>query len=224
MIRFITGTDTGVGKTVASAVLGYLARDGGALIRYVKPVQTGIGPDAPGDADFVAAATGIEAGEILRFDEPLTPAVAAERAGVTIDYDALAADVLSRESGVDQLLVEGAGGLLAPLAGNRTMADLAATLRAALVVVARPGLGTLNHTALTVEAAAKRGLTVEGVVISGWPARPGLAERTNLDRLRALAPITAILRYVRGVSVDGGKSQALRTALARGTVVVEPPD
>jgi dethiobiotin synthetase len=222
MIRFITGTDTGVGKTVAAAVLGYLARADGASVRYVKPVQTGVPADAPGDAGFVAAAAGIEAGEIMRFDEPLAPAVAAERAGATIDFDSLTADVLSRESGCDQLFVEGAGGLLAPLAGNRTMADLATGLRAEAVVVARPGLGTLNHTALTVEAATRRGLDIAGLVISGWPSRPGLAERTNLDRLRALAPIIAILRRVRGVSVDEYRSDPLRRALERSAVVVNP--
>jgi len=224
MIRFVTGTDTGVGKTVAAAVLGYLARSDGAAVRYVKPVQTGVPPDAPGDAGFVAAAAGIDAGEIFRFDEPLAPAIAAERAGVTIDFDSLAADVLSRETGCDQLLVEGAGGLLAPLAGNRSMADLVAALRAELVVVARSGLGTLNHTALTVEAAERRGLAVAGLVISGWPSRPGLAERTNLDRLRAIAPITAIIRRVRGLSVDENRSAALRQVLERGTALVTPPD
>jgi len=141
MIRFVTGTDTGVGKTVACAVLAYRARTAGQKVRYVKPAQTGVKGDAPGDAAFVAAVAGVDAKEILRFDEPLAPAVAAERAGRSIDFDGLTADVLKHETGVEQLLVEGAGGLLAPLAGNREMADLASALRAELVVVVRPGLG-----------------------------------------------------------------------------------
>src|ERR1051326_2773699 len=97
--------------------------------------------------------------KIRRFEEPLAPAVTAERAGRTIDFDGLTADVLRHETGTDLLLVEGAGGLLAPLAGNREMADLASALRAELIVVTRPGLGTLNPTALTLESAERRGLS-----------------------------------------------------------------
>ena len=223
MIRFVTGTDTGVGKTVACAVLAFRARTAGQSVRYVKPAQTGVKGDAPGDAAFVAAVAGVETAELLRFDEPLAPAVAAERAGQTIDFDSLTADVLKHETGVDLLLVEGAGGLLAPLAGNRAMADLAASLRAELVVVTRPGLGTLNHTALTLEAAERRGLTVAGVVVSGWPARPGVVERTNLERMRSMAPIVAVIRRLRGLSVDDRRGDILKQSLADGTAVIDPP-
>ena len=224
MIRFVTGTDTGVGKTVACAVLAHRARTAGQKVRYVKPAQTGVKGDAPGDAAFVAAVSGVKTAELLRFEEPLAPAVAAERAGRTIDFDGLTADVLKQETGTDLLLVEGAGGLLAPLAGNRTMADLAAGLRAELVVVTRPGLGTLNHTALTLEAAERRNLNVAGVVVSGWPARPGIAERTNLERIGAMAPVLAVIRRIRGVSVDDQRVDALREALEDRAAVVEPPD
>ena len=222
MIRFVTGTDTGVGKTVASAVLAYQARTDGLRVRYVKPVQTGIAPGASGDAAFVATAAGVEADELLRYEEPLAPAVATERAGTTIDFDGLTADVLLRAGGCDLLLVEGAGGLLAPLAGNRTMADLAVALRAELVIATRPGLGTLNHTALTLEAADRRGLVVAGLVVCGWPPRPSVAERTNIERLRSMAPILAVVRRLRGLSVDAGRAAMLRNALARRTAVVDP--
>jgi len=222
MIRFITGTDTGVGKTVAAAVLAHRARADGKLVRYLKPAQTGVRPGGKGDAAFVAAVSGVEASEILRFDEALAPAVAAERSGQTIDFDGLTADVLSHETGYDELLVEGAGGLLAPLAGNRTMADLATALRADAVVVTRPGLGTLNHTALTLEAAERRGLPVEGLVVCGWPSRPGLAERTNLERLAAMAPLVAVIRRLRGVSVDEHRHSVLTLALERGTALAQP--
>ncbi|SRR6266540_2484038 len=218
MIWFVTGTDTGVGKTVASAVLAYRSADEGRAVRYVKPVQTGVAAGAPGDADFVRAAAGVDAEELLRFAEPLTPAVAAERAGAPIDLQALAAGVRNRDT--DLLLVEGAGGLLAPLAARETMADLAEALGAELIVATRPGLGTLNHTALTLEVARGRGLTVAGLVLSGWPSKPGVAERTNLDRLSEMAPIIAVVRRIRGVSVDQNNAGTLRRALERGTALI----
>jgi dethiobiotin synthetase len=217
-IRLVTGTDTGVGKTVAAAALAHRARGAGLRVRYVKPVQTGVRPGAPGDADFVRAAADVDARELLRLPEPLAPAVAAERAGRPIDGAALAAEARRLAEGIDLLLVEGAGGLLVPLDARWTVADLAASLGAELVVVVRPGLGTLNHTALTLEAARARGLPVAGLVVSGWPPRPGVVERTNLERLEAMAPILAVLRRVRGVSVDAGRAEAWRRALDRGTV------
>ena len=220
MIRFVTGTDTGVGKTIASAVLAHRAKADGQRVRYIKPVQTGVKPGAPGDADFVRAVARIEARELMRFDEPLAPAVAADRAGEAIHFDSLGADVLMGESSFDLVLVEGAGGLLAPLAGNRSMADLAVAIRAELIVVTRPGLGTLNHTALTLEAAERRDLTVAGLVVSGWPARPKIAERTNIVRLKAMAPMLAVIANVRGVSVDQARSDALTTALESGTALI----
>lgn len=220
MIRFVTGTDTGVGKTIASAVLAHRAKADGQRVRYIKPVQTGVRADAPGDADFVRAVAGVEALELVRFDEPLAPAVAADRAGEAIHFDTLAADVLMGESSFDLVLVEGAGGLLAPLAGNRSMADLAVAIRAELIVVTRPGLGTLNHTALTLEAAERRGLPVAGLVVSGWPARPKIAERTNIDRLKAMAPLLALIASIRGVSVDQARPDALTVALESGAALI----
>lgn len=217
MIRFVTGTDTGVGKTVAAAWLAAGARADGSSVRYVKPVQTGLAPGAPGgDADFVAAAAEVPAEELLRFEEPLAPAVAAERAGRPIDIAALVIEIRARETGCDLLLVEGAGGLLAPLAGESTMADLAREIGAGLVVVTRPGLGTLNHTALTLEAAARRDLAIAGLVVSGWPRHPGSIEETNLERLEKMAPVLEVIPNVRGVLVDGGRAEPLRRALARG--------
>jgi dethiobiotin synthetase len=215
MIRFVTGTDTGVGKTVASAWLAAAARAEGRSVRYVKPVQTGLVAGAQGgDADFVRLAAGVEAEELLRFAEPLAPAVAAERAGAPIDVESLIASIKQREAGCDELLVEGAGGLLVPLAGSWTMADLAAGLDAELIVATRPGLGTLNHTALTLEAARTRGLTVGGLVICGWPAEPGVVERSNRDRLAATAPILHTIPFLAGLSVDGSALDPLRRALA----------
>lgn len=193
MIRFVTGTDTGVGKTVAAAALCQDERQAGRTVLYAKPVQTGLAQAEAGDAAFVAAAAKVPVVECLRFPDPLAPAVAAERAGEFIDVGALLTDLEKAGDGFDRVVVEGAGGLLVPLWGAVTMADLAAALGAGLVVVTRPGLGTLNHTALTLEAANSRGLPVDGLVISGWPSDPGVTEQTNLERLSDMAPVLGLL-------------------------------
>ncbi|HEV7861301.1 MAG TPA: dethiobiotin synthase [Acidimicrobiia bacterium] len=196
MIRFVTGTDTGVGKTLAAAALCRMERQAGKTVLYCKPVQTGLQTAEAGDAAFVAAAAGVPVIECLRFPEPLAPAVAAERAGAVIDVEALLADLAKASDGFDRVVVEGAGGLLVPLRGAVTMADLADRLGAGLVIVTRPSLGTLNHTALTLEAARARALPVDGLVISGWPAEPDVTELTNLERLSAMAPVLGLLpRY-----------------------------
>lgn len=179
MIRFVTGTDTGVGKTVVCAKL--VAETG---IGYVKPVQCGL----PADCDFVAQFG--EAHELIRFDLPLSPAEAAVQAGRPIDFDWLVAQ--TKALGED-LIVEGAGGLLAPLTENETMADLAAALDAKLTIVTRPSLGTLNHTALTLQA-AKDFRSIE-IVVSGYPSRPGLLESSNLRRIKAMGHPVRVIEF-----------------------------
>jgi len=193
VIRFVTGTDTGVGKTLAAATLCRAEREAGRTVLYAKPVQTGLPPGEPGDAAFVAAAGGVPVMECLRFPEPLAPAVAAERAGTVIDVNALLTDLAKAGDGFDRIVVEGAGGLLVPLWDDVTMADLAAALGAGLIVVTRPSLGTLNHTALTLDAAETRALPVDGLIISGWPDDPGVTEQTNLERLSDMAPVLGLL-------------------------------
>jgi dethiobiotin synthetase len=178
---------------LAAAALCRAERRVGKTVLYCKPVQTGLEPGEPGDAAFVAAAAGVPVLECLRFPDPLAPAVAAERVGALIGIDGLLADLAKAGDGFDRVVVEGAGGLLVPLGGDITMADLADRLGAGLVVVTRPTLGTLNHTALTLEAARTRGLPVDGLVISGWPAEPGVTEETNLERLSAMAPVIGLL-------------------------------
>ncbi|MEW6473394.1 MAG: dethiobiotin synthase [Actinomycetota bacterium] len=221
MIRFVTGTDTGVGKTVASAALCRAEREAGRTVLYAKPVQTGVQRAEPGDAAFVAAAAGVPVVECLRFPDPLAPAVAAQRVGAAIDVDALLADLEKAGDGFDRVVVEGAGGLLVPLTDDVTMADLADRLGAGLVVVTRPSLGTLNHTALTLEAARARALPVDGLVISGWPAEPGVTEETNLERLAAMAPVLGLLPAYPGLdTADPARAPrelAFLTIHAKGT-------
>jgi dethiobiotin synthase len=198
-IRFVTGTDTGVGKTVACAALAAAELDAKRRVGYFKPVQTGCRSGDLGDADFVAAAAGIRAGEGLRYEAPLAPAVAAELTRVPISVDALVDMARGEHYAVDTLIVEGAGGLLTPLSGDFTMADLAANLAAEVIIVTSPRLGTLNHTALTVEVARSRQLNLGGIIVSGWPDQPSLLEQTNLERIRRLAPVLGVIPLVAGL-------------------------
>jgi dethiobiotin synthetase len=173
---FVTGTDTAVGKTTVGRALLAAATARGLRTRCCKPVESGCARAADGsliphDAEALWAATDrIQSREsvcLYRFEDPVAPGVAAERAGQAIDLAAIARHVGSLgESAPDFLLVEGAGGLLVPLGAGQTIADLALLLSFPLLIVARPGLGTINHTLLTIEAARARGLTVGGVIFS----------------------------------------------------------
>ena len=183
----VTGTGTGVGKTVVTAALAALGRERGS-VAVVKPGQTGVGPGEPGDLDDVVRLAGdVRALELVRYPDPLSPAAAARRCGLPALDPAALYDALLRLDD-DLVLVEGAGGLLVRYDDDGlTLADVARALRAPVLVVVEPGLGTLNHTALTLEALAHRGLALEGLVVGSWPAEPGLAERCNLRDLEVLA-------------------------------------
>lgn len=194
MITIVTGTSTGVGKTVATAALAATAA--GSVV-VVKPVQTGAA-DGDSDAREVARLTGVEAQEWTTLAEPLAPDTAARRQGVEIPAVTSYAARIGRLA-EDSVVVEGAGGLLVRLdLEGGTLLDLASALAAAsppveVVVVVAAGLGTLNHTELTVDALRAAGLVVPGLVIGAWPAQPGLAERCNLDDLRRIAPLLAVI-------------------------------
>lgn len=190
MITVVTGTSTGVGKTVATAALAATA-PGPVLV--VKPVQTGAA-DGDSDAREVARLSGAETVEWTVLDEPLAPDTAARRQGVDIPTVADHAERL-RALPARDLVVEGAGGLLVRLdTEGGTLLDLAALLDdVEVVVVVAAGLGTLNHTELTVDALRARGLAVRGLVVGSWPAEPGLAERCNLEDLQRIAPLLAVV-------------------------------
>lgn len=185
-ILVVTGTGTGVGKTVVTAAVAALAVADGRRVAVLKPAQTGVGPNEPGDVDEVRrlAGPGITVRELARYPDPLAPATAAARCGrppVTPSAAAEAARELAADH--DLVLIEGAGGLLVRLAGTGTLAGTAKLLRAPVLVVTAAGLGTLNHTALTVEVLAARGLRRAGLVIGSWPDDPDLAARCNLTDL-----------------------------------------
>lgn len=191
----VTGTDTGVGKTVATAALACHARLAGLDVAVCKPVQTGV---ADGDDDLreVGRLSGVD---VLvpgwRYPEPLAPVAAAERAGLPLPTRAELVDLVDGVVRPGRLVVvEGAGGLLVELGdGGVTLRDLATDLDAAVLVVARAGLGTLNHAALTVEALAAVGVPCAGLVIGAWPAEPGVAESSNRTALERIAAVRAVL-------------------------------
>lgn len=181
----VTGTGTEVGKTIVTAAIAALAAAQGQRVAVVKPAQTGITSGAESDIDVVRRLSGVtDVHELVRYADPLAPESAARREGVaTTPVDSLAAQIAELEHR-DLVLVEGAGGLLVRLdSTDRTIADLACRLQAPLLVVALAGLGTLNATALTCEAARQRGLTVAGVVIGAWPHQLDLAATNNLQDL-----------------------------------------
>ncbi|MGW6282450.1 dethiobiotin synthase [Kribbella sp. NPDC055071] len=205
MIIIVTGTDTGVGKTIATAALAVRA---GGNVAVVKPAQTGVTADEPGDLADVRRLTGVtDLHEGIRLRDPLAPTTAARREGVplpSVQSQAKVIDDLARDH--DTVLVEGAGGLLVGLdAEGNNLADLAACLSTPfdIVVVARAGLGTLNHTGLTVEALRRRGLPIQGLVIGSWPTEPDLAERCNLEDLPELTGVPVIGRIPAGAGLLG---------------------
>jgi dethiobiotin synthetase len=222
-VLVVTGTGTGVGKTVTTAAVAALALDRGPLtaddpggsVAVVKPAQTGVAPGEPGDADLVRYLSGLtDVHELARYPDPLAPATAARLRGLPAVDLAGVADTVTKLSTEHRLvLVEGAGGLLVRYdEDGRTLADLARSLGAPVLVVTRPALGTLSDTALTLEALERRGLELAGVVIGSWPRRPELAERANLADLETVAgrPLAGVLPEGAGLL-----DQASFRALAR---------
>ena len=195
----ITGTGTGVGKTIATAALASAARSAGLDVAVCKPVQTGtvIGDDDLAEVARLSGVTHLHGG--WRYPEPLAPVAAALRAGATLPTRSELRTSLELVDAPNRLcLIEGAGGLLVELGeGEVTLRDLAVDLGAPVLVVVGPELGTLNHTALTLEALAAKGVASAGLVIGAWPAQPGVAEVDNrtalgrLDRVRAVLPAGA---------------------------------
>lgn len=210
----VTGTGTGVGKTIATAALAArLGTDG--TVAAVKPAQTGVGPGEPGDIDeIVRLAAPAEAVELVRYPDPLAPDTAARRArAAPLELDRVVDAVGELAAGHDHVLIEGAGGVLVRLgAEGFTLLDVAAALSAPLVVVADAGLGTLNHTALTCRAIEAAGARCAGVIIGSWPEAPDLATRCNLTDLPAVTGAALLGRIPAGA---GGLAPAEFAAGAR---------
>ena len=215
---FVTGTDTGVGKTeVAVALLGgHRAR--GVDVAGMKPAESGTPPGAASDAERLRAAAGGTDDPALvcpyRFAAPLAPAVAARLEGREVSFERVleCARELARRHAA--LLVEGAGGLLTPLTERHGYADLARALGLPVLVVARAGLGTVNHAALTCEALRARGIEVAGVVLNRATAASDPSEAHNAAEIERLtgARVLASLPFVGGAVA---RERALREALAK---------
>ncbi len=205
---FVTGTDTGVGKTVVTAGLAAWCRDRGIDAGVLKPIETGVENGVPKDGRFHREAADLDQSldEVVpvQYEEPLAPHVAAGRAGREVSMEKLQRAFERQSEKHDLLFVEGAGGLLVPINEQKTMADLAMAWRLPVLVVAPPSLGTLNHSALTVEVARQHGLTVSGLIISGYPNDPDVAERTNPEELQRLTgeKLLGKLPWISGLRTD----------------------
>jgi len=208
---FITGTDTDVGKTWVAAGLTAALRQRGVKAVYFKPVQSGC-PEAggrlvPTDAKFARTLAGLtEPLEVLTpiaLGLPLAPGVAADQAGVVVDLEPIAASLWDLAGRYDFFVVEGAGGLYVPLVGTHFLVlDLIRWLNLPLAVVAKSGLGTINHTVLTVKAAQAAGIAVAGVILNRYPEKPGLAAATNPGVIEALTGVPILGRLPEVTDLD----------------------
>jgi len=220
---FVTGTGTGVGKTVLSASLLAAMVAAGERVRAHKPVVTGLeeqrpDPDRPAitgaderpvagawppDHELLASMAGMRPEEVapLRYGPAVSPHLAARLAGETIDSDGLIARARAAATEADaetearvesMLIVEGVGGLLVPLTEDFTVRDLAVALGLGVLIAAEPGLGTINHTLLTLESARTAGLDVRAVVLTPWPEVPTGLERSNRDTIARLGEVEVV--------------------------------
>jgi dethiobiotin synthetase len=206
---FVTGTGTEVGKTVVAAVIAHTLASEGKRVAVFKPVVTGL-EDFPADGPRSRPISDISAGrppdhallrlaagsdqsdeEIApyRYGPPASPHLAAALAGERIERDRLLAPARAAADSADMLVCEGVGGLLVPLSPDYLVRDLAADLALPLVIAAPPGLGTINHTLLTVEAARAADLAVDAVVLTPWPDKPTRIELSNRETIESLAEV-----------------------------------
>jgi dethiobiotin synthetase len=206
-IRYgVTGTDTGIGKTVVSCALAARARQRGLRVSAMKPVESGVVERSASDSGLASDADRLRAAcgstlplSVVRpyvLEEPLAPMIAAARANVHIDIAVLDTALAQAEHDADVVLVEGAGGLLVPIDLHMSYLDLFARWRLPLLLVAGNKLGVLNHVLLTVRAAEAAGVPVRAIVLTALSDRDAtVAEATNFDALVTLLPHYTILRF-----------------------------
>jgi len=192
---FVTATGTGVGKTVVAASIVAALRARGERAVPFKPVVTGrdepVDPDWPPDDVLLAAAADMRAEDVTaaRFGPPVSPHLAAELVSTPLDPALLRGAFDARAAEAETVIVEGVGGLLVPLARDYLVRDFAVDLGLPLVIAASPGLGTINHTLLTLEAARGAGLRVAGVVMTPWPDTPSVMEEDNRATIARLGEV-----------------------------------
>lgn len=208
----VLGTDTGVGKTVVTALIARCYQRAGADVAAYKPVVSGAlvtdGARRWADTSFLAAAVGSTeaAAGTYRLHAPMSPHLASAAEGTAIDLAAIASRVRELRDAHEAVLVEGVGGVMVPLTLEATFLDLAGRLDLPAVVVARPGLGTLNHTQLTVDALRNAGVHVAGIVVCGMPDAPTPAEATAPQELARLthAPLLGVVPSIPDLDVESG--------------------
>ncbi len=221
---FLTGTDTGVGKTVLTATLALGLRARGLEIGVAKPIQTGaLAADPEGDAAVLKRWLGLTESleEIcpFSFSPPVAPLIAAKLEARELALDDVVDAVTALEDRYEAVLVEGVGGLLVPVGPGWNVSDLAEALGLHLVVVARPGLGTVNHTLLTLEAARARGLRVAGVILNGRRDQHDASLERNADLITSLGEVRVIGQTP---WVEGSLTSERLAKLAAVNIVLDP--
>jgi len=190
---FVTGTGTGVGKTVVAAVIARTLVNSGRGVGVFKPAVTGLDEPPLADHELLRLAAGSQQSDEeiapYRYDPPASPHLAAAMAGEEIEPERLLEAARAAAAAAEVLVCEGVGGLLVPLAGPFLVRDLAVDLGYPLVIAAAPGLGTINHTLLTLESARAAGLEVAGVVLTPWPEGPSEIERSNRETIADLGQV-----------------------------------
>jgi dethiobiotin synthetase len=188
---FVTGTGTEVGKTVVAATIARTLAGEGKRVAVFKPAVTGLDEGVETDHALLRRAAGSKQSDEeiapYRYGPPASPHLAAALAGEEIAPERLRQVAASAAEGADAIVCEGVGGLLVPLSPGYLVRDLAGDLGYPLVVVASPGLGTINHTLLTVEAARAAGLEVDAIVLNPWPEEPNEIERNNRETIAELS-------------------------------------
>lgn len=228
---FVTGTDTGVGKTFLAAALLKALREAGLNAAPMKPIQTGcfrrgaawVAPDLEFSLNLAGVSPATGERELMApycFRPACSPHLAAREAGVRISIPRIAGALRRLKAGREFVVVEGAGGVLVPIDGRRTMLDLMVALDLPVILVARPGLGTINHTLLSLSALRQARLNVLGVVLNqAYPGRRGAIERDNRVTIARLGriPVLADLRHGETVNHAVGQIRSLATLLCHGS-------
>jgi dethiobiotin synthetase len=227
---FVTATDTGVGKTVVASAIAATLSERGERVAVFKPAVTGlaeIDSPLPDHELLIASARSPQLpSEVApyRFDPPASPHLAAELERVRIEAERIVAAARSAAARADVLIVEGVGGLMVPLSASYMVRDLAVDLGLPLVVAARPGLGTINHSLLTLEAARAVGLAVAGLVLTPWPEDPDAVQRSNLETIASVGatPVHTLGELYTGPPISSVGDLPLDTWLPRLERTREP--
>lgn len=190
---FVTGTGTEVGKTVVAAVAARTLAAAGKSVAVFKPAVTGLDEAGEADHELLRRAAGSQQSDEeiapYRFGPPTSPHLAAEVAGQQIASDRLVEAARAAAASAETLVCEGVGGLLVPLARAYSVRDFAVDLGLPVAIAASPGLGTINHTLLTLEAARAAGLDVAAVVLTPWPRQPDEIEESNRETIASLGDV-----------------------------------